>query len=713
MTRSLVPLALLVSLAFSAAGAVVVAGPERELTEPIAEIAATSQYAGRIASDGNSFLAVWVEGGRSSSAIHATRLTADGVRVDDTPLVIADSAAVENDPQVTWGAGRYLVVWTTGREILGRFVDPQGVMSDVITITSPPYPGVYNPRVAFNGHLFMVVWTESPRAHAALLDASGTIVRTITLVETAQTVEVTAAGGVFYLAWWRYAGEVMTAEIVVARVFEDDQMAAPIVVDTMKGNVADLSLASHGSEVMIAWTAVIDGTTHELRSARVTGGTATSVETLSIGQQTLDTLVADRNGFVLVYGDDSTRHALRSGTSFAIPTLPRFSRVLSGASGANGPVLIAMDLNGYDLYAQPLSEARFEPLAIAERNQAAPAIGAMGAIKLVVWTEYLAAEHDWVLVGQRLGPGGEPLDETPFTIAANERSSGARIRVVSNGKEWLVVWQGTAELLGMRVAPSGALLDAAPFRIVDFLGFGGEPDVSWDGESWVVIYTKGVVSRIGSNFTVLYTRVHPDGRVDPPDTMLSDNRSNFGPAIASSQQSSLVVWTETKERVLRGVLLGKSGSITPISFPTGGAQAGAAVTWNGERFLVAVPTIGKEIHWLFVSATGVVTETPAWTTYEPLVYGAAAIELAPLGSDFLIAFRSGTEIRAATINGNGYLEGPATAVANTAVYERAFDLSGTTIVYARSTDPLRDLLTRVFSRELAIVPNEPKRRAVR
>ena len=62
--------------------AVLVTGPEVEVTQPVPEPPAFSQWGGRIASDGRDLLAVWTESAGSTSAVHAARVSADGRRLD-------------------------------------------------------------------------------------------------------------------------------------------------------------------------------------------------------------------------------------------------------------------------------------------------------------------------------------------------------------------------------------------------------------------------------------------------------------------------------------------------------------------------------------------------------------------------------------------------------------------------------------------------------
>jgi hypothetical protein len=68
---------------------------------------------------------------------------------------------------------------------------------------------------------------------------------------------------------------------------------------------------------------------------------------------------------------------------------------------------------------------------------------------------------------------------------------------------------------------------------------------------------------------------------------------------------------------------------------------------------------------------------------------------------------------AATVRPGGFIGDAAVVVREIPRPERRFGLAGSMLVYARRVDPQRDLLSRVFVRDLTVLPNPPRRRAVR
>jgi len=239
----------------------------------------------------------------------------------------------------------------------------------------------------------------------------------------------------------------------------------------------------------------------------------------------------------------------------------------------------------------------------------------------------------------------------------------------------------------------------------------------WDGSTYVIVYVIGAPTRFGSQMTIMAARVSADGDMQTPHLPLSPTGSYFAPSIAVSPSGSLVVWTDTKFGAIDGALLSRASSVTPLAFPdVSGAFFSTAAAWNGENFLVASPLTSDEIRWFLVSDTGQVTSppTPAWVPWKrPALTFFAAIEVQAAGDGFLLTFLNEGVIYAAAIDRAGTIEHARVVVARPAPRETSFGMSGTTIVYARQTDPLRDRLSRVFMRELQIVPDPPRRRAVR
>src|SRR5688572_30137534 len=85
-------------------GATLVAGSEKGVTSSTADVAAFGQNSARIASDGDAFLAVWIDDDINGSGdVHGARITSDGKRVSDEVLQIAVTPADEARVGIAFG----------------------------------------------------------------------------------------------------------------------------------------------------------------------------------------------------------------------------------------------------------------------------------------------------------------------------------------------------------------------------------------------------------------------------------------------------------------------------------------------------------------------------------------------------------------------------------------------------------------------------------
>jgi large repetitive protein len=120
----------------------------------------------------------------------------------------------------------------------------------------------------------------------------------------------------------------------------------------------------------------------------------------------------------------------------------------------------------------------------------APRLAFAGSQYLLVWHEGVDTGN---VVAQRFSPTLAPLG-SPFSINRQiEISKGEKVRVASNGTDFLVAWHEAryqiGELIAARVSATGVVLDPNGIFIepdggvTDFA-----PDVAWDGARWFVAY---------------------------------------------------------------------------------------------------------------------------------------------------------------------------------------------------------------------------------
>jgi hypothetical protein len=91
-----------------------------------------------LASNGEDYLLAWSDGaciiGPPGACepfrLLAARLRSDGTPIDSQPLILEDRKSYSVTPSVTWGGGRYTVVWSTGVSLRGARVTREGVVQE-------------------------------------------------------------------------------------------------------------------------------------------------------------------------------------------------------------------------------------------------------------------------------------------------------------------------------------------------------------------------------------------------------------------------------------------------------------------------------------------------------------------------------------------------------------------------------------------------------
>lgn len=671
--------------------------PERELTARQPDLAPYSQGDARIASDGASFLAVWSDAGR----ILGARLTPDGAAPDPTPFVVSDAAA---RPAIAWGTDRYFALWQGDQNtIRGRFIAPDGTMSDIVDIARAGTPlSVYGRfLVAFNGRVFLVLWYDQALA-GAIVGLDGRVLATRVLpTELARTfyaVDLVAMDGTFYLA------TAADGRIVLFPIDEQLEAGAPIALGPVSA-VTSIHAATRGDEIVVGWTESLSGPRRRIRSAHFTHGAV--VDGVTIEDEILHLM--DTTADYLLYTDYKRILARPHGSSASIEVGAPAGATLLEDSASNGRRTVAAISHRGDLYTTIVGEDQAVPLTLAPRHQELPDIAAAGELTLAAWVEHRNLAQRLIVVAARTDANGNPLGQ-PIEIGGSLPPS-SRPRVASNGSEWLVSWRESSKVLGVRVARDGTRIDTAPIVIAD-QAFTNELAVGWDGTAWVAAFTRGFYQHALNTF-VCVARLSAEG-VPEPAVAVSNTGWNWQPAVASGPEGTLVVWSESD--TLRGAMLLRNGVVMPVAFKRQGARP--AVAWNGQTFLVAaaIEFGPRELRWLRVDANGNVRESLTSIALDrgPQAGGAVSFDLEPLGSELLLVWKDAEPyISAAVLDGQGNLiDGPARA--GTAMPDRTTSLAaaGTRLAVSHPIGHPSRFASRVFTQTLEWNP-ERRRRAVR
>ena len=160
-------------------------GEVLDSTPVVLSYGAATQGHPDVASDGESFFAVWSDTRRDSIApaysLLGARFTADGALLDPSPIWV-DSTRYEVHPALAHGGGCYFVAWYESRGVSAKRITPAGVVLDSVPLRMPGLGEVRgNPSVAFGDSAFLVVWPTWSSVHGCRTTPTGGLLDTTPL----------------------------------------------------------------------------------------------------------------------------------------------------------------------------------------------------------------------------------------------------------------------------------------------------------------------------------------------------------------------------------------------------------------------------------------------------------------------------------------------------------------------------------------------------
>lgn len=260
---------------------------------------ATSAYRPAVTFDGRNFLVVF----ERRSTLQGRRVSATGATLEPEPFEI--DAARPHSLDVATGPTAHLVVWSEtrsgrGEEIYGRRIRHDGSPLDSISFPIGTGEGDQeNPRLAFDGENWLVVWSEtSPaRVRAARVATDGTVLDPLGIVVRAaaddddflQEVDVTFDGSHFVMVWYEVERTVSDGREISRETYNSVARVTPagVLVDASPARMGPRESEYRGSGLAIASNAsgtVILDSSHDprpdLRALRATLYSVATVEGL-------------------------------------------------------------------------------------------------------------------------------------------------------------------------------------------------------------------------------------------------------------------------------------------------------------------------------------------------------------------------------------------------------------------------------------------------
>ncbi len=585
-----------------------VIGAEFSMDTALARNTAEDQLVPRAATSGSEYLVVWhdyrVLDGRYH--IYGARVSGAGALLDPTGIEISTSYNSQQNPDVAWGGGTYLVAWeengtlpvTVGWDIYGTRVTSAGVVSDPGGIKIASGNGERRvPRVEYGGNQFLVVWhwtgtgSTSWDIGGARVTPAGSVLDTTPLVISnatgAQQYPDLAANGSTFLVVWEDGRASSTAtDVYGARVAANGTVsdASGIAISNAASHQYRPQVASNGTNWMVAW--------YDRRDYNITGEDIYAARVQASGT------VDDPTGIVVhayAFNDNQPR-IVSDGTDYLI-IWANGSPVISGGYGARwgkadgtmtGTQGFAMQISGYsdlvfnptstgnhffiprsgsglanDIFARRMlgSGARVDQnelvLSMAFNAQYYPAVAFDGTNYLVVWSD----SRNWAtsgfdIYGVRVSTTGTVLDPNGLVIC-NANGTQSFPDVDFDGTNFFVVWEdrrpGTsvADVYGSRVSKAGAPLDGQGIQLSGAVYEQRFPRVAFDNYSTYLVVWEDYRATGSSSQADIY-----GVRVRASDAFVFDYNNNipiatgtpreYAPSVDYDGQVFLVVWSDER-----------------------------------------------------------------------------------------------------------------------------------------------------------------------
>jgi hypothetical protein len=152
----------------------------------------SSGYLPAAAFGGGNYVVVWQRPKSPTNVkrdVAAARVSPAGAVLDPTPIVIADSPAIDHSHSVACGGGVCLVVWHTAPSQLRALrLAPDGTVLDPGGFLIASASGVPATSVVFDGTAFLVGWqTKSGDMHGAVISPDGVVTEPAFVIANAAT----------------------------------------------------------------------------------------------------------------------------------------------------------------------------------------------------------------------------------------------------------------------------------------------------------------------------------------------------------------------------------------------------------------------------------------------------------------------------------------------------------------------------------------------
>ncbi len=592
-------------------------------------IAAKDQGHASVAFDGTSYFVVWEDARNGRYEIYGARVAADGRVLDPSGIRIATAAVGLRNPDIAFDGTNYLVVWQDSicgsYDVYGLRIGRDGnVLDSVRTPISIATFDQINPRVAFDGANYLVVWEDlrhgSHDVYGArvgtegdVIDSSGIAIATATGDQAGPAI---ASGGSNYFVVWRDSRAGFD-EIYGARVATDGSVLDSTGIPISRGpyEPEDPKVSFDGTNYLVVW--------HDWRAGVGVYAVRVSTQGSVIDTSVINVSPASHGGWSVAVSFNGTDYlvawkgggpynvcGVRVGvegtvldslpTNFAMSACDQMASAVAFAGTNYLVVWHELRDRGYDIYGARVApdgrvpDSRGIPICTLAADQEHPAVASDGDNFLVVWQDSRVESYGrpHTIYGARVAQDGTVLD--PSSIMISTASAYQEFPSVAfDGTHYLVVWQRNGDIYGGRVTTGGVVLDPAGIPISTAPNTQEHPSLAFDGINYLVVWQD---IRGGYRNDVYGARVGVDGHaVDSTGIAISTAVWHQAyPDVAFDGSNYFVVWHDQRSGSsfdIYGARVGTDGSVLdPDGIPVSTApddQAQPAVAYDGSCYLVA------------------------------------------------------------------------------------------------------------------------------
>jgi hypothetical protein len=528
-------------------------------------------------------------------------------------------------PSVAFDGKVYLVVWRDSRTggVFGARVKPDGHILDPAGLPLNLTTGLDGgqPRVAYDGTQFVVVWVSSDGVFGAHVEGDGDVRRHFTIASSDETggPPGIACTEKLCLVAFTFSGD--EENIVVAvRVDSRGKVLDRQSLSPGSNNAFNPAVAWDGKQFLVVWSDERSGDGGDIFGNRVKK----------------DGTVLDGRGVALIAAPAGQ---VRPDVTW---TGERFLLVWEDGRGGE-PDIFGARVRGNLRVEEPTGF----PITTHPGAQSAPRLAHDGCESLVVWGD--AREGEFRIRGARVTDDGEVLDPGGFSLPSSGHSPKAsEPAVASNGHHYFVTFSAQAQgadpfsagshILGTRVKHDTKVQDSPPLLFTRSATAQKLAASAYGDGQYLVVWRE---ARADEETRLLATRVRTDGQRLGPVLVLPTGLNPGAVSVAFNGAAFLVVWdesvsAETFDRDVRGARVSSAGVLLDTtSLPIAvleDIQSNASVAASGAGFLVVWEdgrTSGEfgnvaDIFGTRVSSTGGVLDPGGF-----LIAGSLATEAVP------------------------------------------------------------------------------------